>query len=269
MSFDFYFMFSSLLKSFLTFVLVFLGLEYIAFDKTKVFVVLASLSVFSLIISLTFIGKGKIESDKFAFILFPILFLGSIIGFFVFIPGEVLRHVFAILGSIFFAFLLFYIGNLAAKKIKLDFKNKYYSFGEISILACAFLIYTTLFGFFLFLNLSSWLLMLQVLIFSIFISYFYFCYNKIKLETCLPAGRKSYIFYLIFGLVSSELAWALSFWPTGFIPRAVVLFILFYIFSGLTKHHFQKSLDKKILREYLAVAILVLVLTLGTTRWTF
>jgi hypothetical protein len=255
-------MVSSLLKSILTFILLFLGLEYIAFDKSKVFAISFFLSIFSLITSLTFIGKNKIETDRFAFIFFPILFLASIIGFFVFIPGEILRHIFAVFGSAFFAFLNFYIGNLAAKKITLDSKNKYYSLGEISILICAFLSYTCIFGLFLFLNLPTWALMSQVLIFSLFISYFYFCYNKIKFN-------KSLIFYLVFSLVSSELAWAISFWPTGFISRAVVLFMLFYVFSGLVKHYFQKSLNKKILREYLVVGILILFLTLGTTRWTF
>lgn len=253
-------MFFSFLKSFFAFVLLFLGLEYVAFDKTKILAVFILLSIFSLIILLTFIGKEKIKSNRFAFIIFPLLFLGSIFGFFVFIPGEILRHGFAFFGSIFFAFLLFYIGNLATKKIKLD--SKYYSFGEISILLCAFLTYACLFGFFLFLDLPSWLLILQTLIFSLFISYFYFCYNKIEF-------KKTFIFNLTFGLISSEVAWALSFWPTGFIARAIVLFALFYIFSGLAKHDFQKSLNKKILREYLVVAILVLALALGTTKWTF
>ena len=255
-------MITSFLKSLFMFVVVLAGLEYIAYDKSRIYLILILLIILSSIVSFSFLGKGKIESDRFAFTLFPILFLGSLIGFFVFIPGETLRHVFAVIGSLSYAVLIFYIGNLSEKEIAIDKKNKNYSLGELSILAYAFLSYGCIFGFYLFLNLQPWLLMLQTLIVSVFIAYFYFSYNNIKLSQNL-------IYYSVFGLVACEVAWALTFWPTGFISRALVLFILFYVFAGLIKHYFYKSLNRKILSEHLIVAILFLVIILGTTKWTF
>lgn len=255
-------MVTSLLKSLFLSVVMFLGLEYIAYDKSRIYLVVIMLLIISSIISLSFLGKQKIQTDKIAFALFPILFMGSLVGFFVFIPGEALRHVFAIVGSLLYAVLIFYIGNLSEKEIYIDKKNKNYSLGEISILIYAFFTYGAIYGFYLFLNMQPWIMMLAVLIVSMFIVYFYFTYNKIKLS-------QNFIFYSIFSLVACEVAWALTFWPTGFISRALVLFILFYVFAGLIKHYFYKSLNRKILSEHLIVAILFLTIVLGTTRWTF
>lgn len=255
-------MITSFLKSLLLFVLVFFGLEYIAYDKSKIYLIVFMLVIISSVISLSFLGKQKIQSDKIAFALFPILFLGSLVGFFVFIPGETLRHAFAVVGSLLYAILIFYIGNLSEKEIFINKGNKNYSLGEISILVYAFLSYGCIYGFYLFLNLQPWMLMMQILIVSVFVVYFYFSYNKIKLS-------QNFVFYSVFGLVACEVAWALTFWPTGFISRALVLFILFYVFAGLMKHYFYKSLNRKILSEHLIVAVLFLAIILGTTRWTF
>lgn len=255
-------MLSSLWKSVLMFTLLLLGLEYIAYDRSGIYLIVVLLSIVSFLISISFIRKGKIETNKLAFAIFPILFLESLVGFFVFIPGEIFRHIFAVVGSLIYAFLIFYIGNVAAKRIKLDSKNKYYSLGEISILVFAFFSYACIFGFYLFLGLPTWALMVQTLLISIFVAYFHFSYNKIKLS-------QNIIFYSIFGLITSEVAWALSFWPTGFVSRAMVLFILFYVFAGLIKHYFNKSLNKKVVREHVVLAVIFLLLVLGTTKWTF
>lgn len=255
-------MISSFVKSIIVFVSALLGLEYIAQDNSRVYLVTALLITISFIISVSFVRKGRIKSDRIAFALFPILFLGSLVGFFVFIPGDLFRHIFAVVGSLIYALLTFYTGNLAAKRITLDSKNKYYSLGEISILVFAFFSYACIFGFYLFLNLSTWILMLQTLLISVFIAYFHFHYNKIKLS-------QNFIFYSIYALISCEIAWALSFWPTGFISRGMVLFIMFYVFAGLIKHYFHETLDKKIVSEHLVIAFVSLLIVLSTTKWTF
>ncbi len=255
-------MISSFIKSILVFIAVLGGLEYISHDKSRVYLVAALLITLSFIISVSFVRKGRIQSDKMAFALFPILFLASLIGFFVFIPGDLFRHIFAAIGSLVYALLTFYTGNLAAKRITLDSKHKYYSLGEISILVYAFFSYACIFGFYLFLNLPTWILMLQTLLISVFAAYFHFCYNKIQLSQNL-------IFYSVFGLISCEMAWALSFWPTGFISRGMVLFIMFYVFAGLIKNYFNKTLNKKVVKEHLIVAFVSLAIILSTTKWTF
>lgn len=255
-------MLSSFLKSLFMFACLFLGLEYVAYDKSRVYLIAILLSIISFLISISFVRKGKIEKDRIAFAIFPILFLASLVGFFVFVPGELFRHIFAGLSSLIYSLLIFYIGNLAAKRIKLDSKNKYYSLGEISILVFAFFSYACIFGFYLFLNLPTWALIVQTLLVSVFVAYFHFSYNKIKLN-------QNIVFYSIFGLITAEVAWALSFWPTGFISRAMVLFMLFYVFAGLIKHYFNESLDKKVVREHVILAAVCLLLILGTTKWTF
>ena len=255
-------MVSSFIKSILIFILVVLGLEYIAYDKPKVYLVAAVLFIVSTLISTSFVKKGRIEHDRFAFAAFSPLFLVSLIVFYIFIPGEILRHSFAVIGGFVNALLIFYIGNVAAKRITLDSKNKYYSLGEISILAYSVLTYCCLFGLFLFLYWPVWLLMVLTLVFSGFMVFFHFSYNKIKLKHNL-------IIYLIFGLVSCEAAWALSFWPTGLLSRGLVLFIMLYVFMGLIKHYANESLNKKVVREHLALAAVFLALVLGTTKWIF
>jgi hypothetical protein len=80
---------------------------------------------------------------------------------------------------------------------------------------------------------------------------------------------ETWIYVPVAGLVFTEITWALTFWPTGFVPRGMVLFVLFYCFVGLVRLYIGKNFVFNTVKKYLIVSAIVLSLVLGTTKWFF
>ncbi len=69
----------------------------------------------------------------------------------------------------------------------------------------------------------------------------------------------------LIGLLLGETTWALNYWQANGLTVGVLLMLLFYVLVGLTQQHFRQSLDRRVVIEFLGVAILGLgiVLVLG------
>jgi hypothetical protein len=217
---------------------------------------------FLLVMVVAVVKICRAKRDRHHYIIFLILCYLSAIIFFVFIPGGIFQQIYIVAASLFFGAMLFYIGNFILGHSEVRKVFHHFTLFDIVILICAFFIYASLFGLYLFLTWPSWLLLIVSLVLSLILFYYYFWYHKIKYHTDL-------LYYFIFALCAVEITWAMTFWSTGYLARGMSLFIVFYIFSGLSKHHHQKTLTKNVVREYLVTAIIVLGLVLGSTRWTF
>lgn len=254
-------MFSLILRSIFASLISFFSLETVILNRNLIWGTVIFLFIFFIIINIPLL-RIKIYSKRINFVTFPLVFLLSSVGFFVFVPGDILKQIYIGLASILLGLLLFYIGNFAFGNVVVAKSYKHYSLFDIIIFVCAFLSFSAIFGFYLFLGWPVWVLMIMTLVLSILLAYYYFWYNQIRFRMAL-------LYLLVFGLVAIELTWSLSFWPTGFVARGVVMFVAFYVFSGLIKHYYQKTLNLKIIREYIIVSLIVLGLVLGTTQWTF
>lgn len=255
-------MFAILIRSVLTTIVSFFGFELMVNHKNLLFWIAFFYLLFLFFFTLSVIQICKIKSNRLHYVIFPILCNLSAIIFFVFIPGKIFQQIYIIICSFLFGTLLFYVGNFILGYVQAKKFLRHYTLFDVIVLSCSFLSYTALFGLYLFLSWPTWLLLLLALFMSLFLLYYYFWYNKLTY-------KKNLLHYFIFSLVVAEAAWAVTFWSTGYLSRGIVLFILFYLFSGFLKHYYQKTLNKKIIKEYLVTSIIVLGLILGTTKWTF
>lgn len=72
---------------------------------------------------------------------------------------------------------------------------------------------------------------------------------------------------LLLSLILAQIGLALSFWPILPLIGALVLAISLYVVLGLTQLELQQRLNRRVVTEYLLIAVVVLVLILVTTRW--
>lgn len=271
---------------------MFWGMMSIVAEPKKIFWLAGVFS--ALILATFFIYTFHLQNKKrIVFLLFSLLFVCSVFSFLVFLQSGIIKNIFIIFASFFCGFLV-YLGRHYPPSV----------FFEIPILVVAFLIYTSLFGFYILLDIPIGLFHLGILMSSFLLVFLFFYYAEIfrkdkiwsvsnrenflssqkmrAVDECqkvqnaatnsasnLSFEKRVWLFIFCFNLIQLEASWALSFWPTSFVSRAVVLFSIFYVATGISKHHLKSTLTQKILREYLIVGIIVLVLVLGTCRWKY
>ena len=251
-----------MIKKILIFAFLITALELIVYFQNLISIIVI---IITLLILLSLATTIKLKTlHKIGFLgqlnisIFPLFFLISIIVFLIFIPSKFFfQHIYIIISS-----LLFTLSISCTKKALIDLENrKSLAASDFLITISAFLLYSSIFGLYLFLSWPAWLLMILLLISTFVLAYEFFWYNQLF--------KKHIIYALILTLVISEIGWALTLWPTGFISRSIVIFALFYIFTNLSKHHFKKTLNKKIVRNYIIISLIVILLVLFTTKWTF
>jgi hypothetical protein len=64
------------------------------------------------------------------------------------------------------------------------------------------------------------------------------------------------------GLLESELAWVLGYWPISSWTAATMLTVGLYIWSGIGYQHLLKRLNQQIIAEFIAIGLLMFVLVL-------
>lgn len=70
-----------------------------------------------------------------------------------------------------------------------------------------------------------------------------------------------------FALISAQIALVLSFWPVAPINGALALATVMYVLLGLGQLEFGEKLKGRVVMEHLAVALVVFIAILATTRW--
>lgn len=74
--------------------------------------------------------------------------------------------------------------------------------------------------------------------------------------------RRVGVYALVIGLVLGEATWALNYWPGPSIVGGLLLFLIFYVFVGLSRRGLEDRLGPSDLLEYGAVSLLGLGLLL-------
>ena len=80
-------------------------------------------------------------------------------------------------------------------------------------------------------------------------------------------SKKVFIYAVIFTFVSAQVTLVLSFWPIAPINGALALATIMYVLLGLSRLDFEEKLKKRVVWEHVAVALVVFVIILMTTRW--
>lgn len=254
---------------FLIFIFVLSGLELLSIKQYLIWWILPVLSLIILLgilHSIKFNIKQWNQKEKgwknLNFVLLPFIYFISIVLVLLFIKGGFFRHFYIIGCSVLFWLLLYNIKKAANHLIILNIERSNLSYiNDVVTLVSAFLVYSGVFGFYVFFNWPTWLLIFILTITTIFLSYQFFWFSNLF-------STKTEFYILILGLIILEVSWVLSFWVAGFFVRGIVLFAIFYVFIGLTQHYFKNTLNKKVVGEHLFVSFLVILAVLMTAKWT-
>jgi Protein of unknown function (DUF5656) len=68
------------------------------------------------------------------------------------------------------------------------------------------------------------------------------------------------------GLVLAQLTWAVGYWNVAALVGGAVLWLGFYVLSGVAEHGANLDLDRRIALEYAVVALVGALFILGLTR---
>jgi hypothetical protein len=72
---------------------------------------------------------------------------------------------------------------------------------------------------------------------------------------------------LLIGLVMVEVAWAISFWSVVSLVGGALLWLVFYVMTGVSQAYLEGVLDRRVAIEYAVVSILGLAIILASTPW--
>ncbi len=126
-------------------------------------------------------------------------------------------------------------------------------------LITVFFLYDTIFSF----KLEAWFNFLLVF----FVSLPLFLQSIWNINLKKKIDKEDLWEVLSLSFLSGEIALVISFWPLSIFLASLFLVTFFYIVVGLFQHYLGGRLFKKTVREYIQVAILVLVITFLMASW--
>lgn len=85
-------------------------------------------------------------------------------------------------------------------------------------------------------------------------------------DTPVAPGRRVLLAVAV-GAVVAELTWALGYWSVVWYVGGAVLWLAFYVLSGIVEHGAAGLLDRRIVVEYGLVALVGLLVVMFTTPW--
>ncbi len=97
---------------------------------------------------------------------------------------------------------------------------------------------------------------------AIFAASMIVCWRALNLET---ANRAILPYSIACGLIASQIAWGLHYWPTRPMQVALVVGLTTYVSIGLLAALLQKSLTSRLVYEFAGVSLLVLAAVLFIT----
>lgn len=240
--------------------LIFLFLEF--FFLKPHYIYLIAFLLLSMVGAATWkiIGKGLVTgSARWLYLLTPIALLLSGVLFLLFLERTWAKHLLAaslsVLSGIFWENIFVYIYQHEKYQI-----NSLENISNYLNLTSMFLFNSSLFGFFLFLNMPLWQLSLVALIFAFILTFQTIWINKIK-----PGA--AWLSIMAICLIIFEMFWAVSFLPTAFYVNGLLIATIFYLTNNLMRLHLLDALNKKVVRRYLILCGAVIVLVLGTAKW--
>ncbi len=131
--------------------------------------------------------------------------------------------------------------------------------GYLATLFVSFAFFALLFG----LGLENYIFVIVSVVVSTLL--FTQAYWQIELKDTDPT--KLVYYSLVSGLITGEIAAALSFWPLDPPKIGVAITAAVYVLLGIIQHHIKQDLNRRTVVEYLLVASGVVFLLIATTSW--
>ena len=151
------------------------------------------------------------------------------------IDYSVEKHIFVAIGSLVNYFLLFGIYRINDKPDSRTARSVI----SMSLMAVAFLFFISTYGIYLNFDVSSWILMFFYFFNMMVLSFQYF---DIIIE---GENKVAFIYSLVLGFVTLEMAWVVNFWPFGYLTTGVVLLMFYYIIWDIVQNYFLNIISIK------------------------
>lgn len=230
-------------------VIFLIGLELIVFFHERVVLI-----VFFLLLMALF--QGFRIGHKWKFSVLPIFFVISSVTLLYFVTIRYEQQAYIILVS-----SMYYLSLLGAYRLsKYEGDKTAMGMNMAASTSAIFFTYAGAYGLYLNFLVPLHYLMLTYLLATLFLSYQYFsiiCANK----------RIVWAYSLLISLVMAEIAWAINFWPFGYLTSGVIALILYFVLWDMIQGYFLNILTKKRITFnfifFFALAILVLI----SSKW--
>lgn len=225
------------------------------------YVQICVLSLFSMV--LTFWSLDIPIKSRLWFLswILPFLFTGSVSFFYFLLPASLLSLVPVLAVYLVGMYVLLLSENIffvtSIRTIQLYRSATAVSF--LFTLLTAFLLFDTILSFRLVYYYNFGL----VYIFS-FLLLLHACWTA-KLEE--GVSRRLLNYSLVLAWCVGSVALIISFWPVTISQGSLLMTAIMYVLVGLTQSKLNDRLFKKVVREYAIVGLIVLIVTIFSTRW--
>ena len=213
--------------------------------NTGVFPVLFFLAVSALLYFKTS-AYSKESRNIYSFLVLLAVSLGSI---------SILDHWEFILPAVLLFSFLFYL-VLGIKELIFVYRYQWYFINNLFLFYAIFILF--------FLTDKSSLFLLKyaavfIMVFSLFRERFFLSSHYFPKRHLLTA--------MLCSFVAMELLWATAILPLGFVNSANLMILIVYVLIDFINHHFQGTLNKKMILRNLTIFIIALLIILGTSVW--
>ena len=219
------------------------------------------LAVLTIILS-ALVLSGELRGIQWlACLILPVLYTTSVSLFYFLLPEKLLMRI-VILG----AFAIGMYAILLTKNIfsiasgrTIQLLRAAQAVDFLMSLITAFFLYNAIFSY----KLTPWLNFLLVF----FVSLPLFFQSIWSIELKEKISRIDLFFIGSLSFLTAQTAYTISFWPLSILLYSLFLVSFFYIAIGLMQHYLSGRLFKKTVREYLQIAMVVLIVTFLAARW--
>lgn len=233
---------------------------YEIINRPKTFFWLSPSLLIVIVLAIFFLTGLHFKNKKlWYFFISPFLYVLGSLNFIIFLEMRWLKIGFIIVISIL---LGLYLENLYSFNYK---PEKYQTYGMQNFssyfnLIALFFIYTSLFGYIIFLQISVWIVLILAGIFSMLATYHTMWIAKINFE-------QSWLYILVTTLLIVQGFWVIAFLPTSIYVNAILLASIYYVVVGLTLNQLLGILDKSVIKRYTTVLIIIILITLLSAKW--
>jgi len=193
------------------------------------------------------------------FLINNLLYTIAVLSFIIFIELSLLKIIFALLFSIILFISLENIYLFNAKSIKYQPYSLQNFSSYFNLISC-FLLYSSFFGFMIFLQTPMWFLLLAVIVVTSLLIYQLMWVSSIN-------SKKSRPYILLITLLVSEGFWALAFLPTSIYVNALLLSVVYYVVVGLTLNQLLGILNRSVVKRYVTIVSIIILTILLSAKW--
>ena len=239
------------LPSILYSILFFGGLELVAFGSdTALFIAAGVLFLFSFFATYTI-------SRRALFLAIPVFFTFSDVALLFFIDPPMEKHAFVLLSTI-----IYYLALLGVYRLH-TYRRDQTARGMIVAVSTVttFFLYTACYGVYLNFVIPVGALMAAYFLITLLISANYF------LIIAHERQRTALVYSFVIALGMAQIAWAVNFWPFGYLTTGVISLIFYYILWDLAQSYFLNLLSKKRVIANVVFFSMLAALVLLSSRW--